>query len=204
VIVRANQAGSFTISEPAAELMTAPAGEPIALDDPPLAPSEPAPFASPPTEWNSIASADRATRAAAEVDSAWESAIPQSVSESAATVVSNAGAVVRLAPPSEADRDTLAGFTAVAPPPPQEPVTAPALDLAAIEHCSEPVTVVRESGPVGIHTAAKPQWSGSLIDQLARQWQLPAQTVAAGLAAAGLMLLGVGLTLVRLATRRSA
>jgi hypothetical protein len=203
VIVRANHAGSFTISEPAAELLIAPAAEPIGFDNPPLAPSEPVPLASPPTEWNSTAP-DRATRAAAEVDSAWESTTPQPASEPAATVMPNAGAMVRLAHASEVDRVTPAGFTAVAPPPPQEPVAAPALDLAAIEHCSEPVTVVRESGAMAIPAAAKPQWSGSLIDQLARQWQLPAQTVAAGLAAAGLLLLGVGLTLVRLATRRSA
>jgi hypothetical protein len=202
VVVRANHAGPFAISEPAAELLAAPVEEPGALGDQPV-PVERASVTGPPTEWNSTAPAVRAPRVAAEFDSAWESATPQPELESAAIVIPNAGAVVSNLSPSEVETVTPVGFSAVAPPPPKEIVTFPPLDLAAVEHCSEPVTVVRESVPAAIHPTAKPQWSGSLIDQLARQWQLPAQTVAAGLAAAGLMLLGVGLTLVRLATRRS-
>jgi len=115
---------------------------------------------------------------------------------------------IGFAPASQAVAEvsaTVPAAPSVAPPPPREiedapASTTPALSFDDADDIQGPAAWVREqtvSAP-----APQPQWSASLVDQLAKQWKQPAQTIAAGLAAAGLALLGLGLTLVRFATRR--
>ncbi|MDZ4685793.1 MAG: hypothetical protein SH850_12060, partial [Planctomycetaceae bacterium] len=114
---------------------------------------------------------------------------------------------IGFAPASQAVAEvsaTVPAARSVAPPPPREIENAPASTTPALafddaDDVQGPAAWVREQTA----SAPQPQWSASFIDQLARQWKLPAQTIAAGLAAAGLVFLGLGLTLVRFATRRA-
>jgi hypothetical protein len=161
------------------------------------------------TDWNGgeTAQVTANRRLTAVIDTAWDSADQSGdQDQSPPAVVVTAPAVAEAAP-------TVAPAGFATHPPATGPAllpleeTAPTAVIAeeAAELYAPPAWVrepeiILESPPAAPDRSA---WSPSVIDQVAGAWGLPAQTVAAGLAAAACVLLGLGLTLLRFATKRS-
>jgi len=182
------------------------------------------PEALPPTEWTSHEpiTIPASHRTAKVLDTAWESVsiqeteAPPAAAEPttiAAPLQQSSVENVELAPPVSTGESAVTpiGFTAdmqredaPAPLPPQsiEPAAEPDATPDAVDDWHGPSCWIREPVTEAV-SVPQPAAPASAIDQLARSWNLPAQTVASGLAAAAFALLGVGLTLLRFAVRKS-